>query len=295
MQFTLLGTGTPSPSGRRQSAGYLIEADDHKIVIDHGGGAFQRLIELGIKAQDITALIVSHLHSDHSLDIPRLVLTRWDQGGGRAAPLRVFGPAPIRSVFDRLFGPHGAFAPDIRARCEHPASLAIFAARGGAGRRAPPAFELTEVSPGERFAIGGIDVEVGRARHFEPLLDCLCFRFRGEGVDIVYGGDTGHSEPVADFARGCGALVAMCQYLDGTPLPQAARDTAASHLEVAAMAARAQAGLLVLTHLSEQFDDPIVRAMAHQAMSGIYAGPIIWGEDKMRLDFARGPKAARFD
>lgn len=295
MRLTLLGTGTPSPSLKRQSSGYLLETPDKTIVVDHGGGAFQRFLETGHGPTDISHLYVSHLHSDHILDIPRLVLGRWDQSDGTLPPLKVFGPQPIARTFDRLFGPDGAFGPDIRARCDHEASLAIFAARGGTPPRHPPALDIREVQPGDRIEEDTLTVDVGRAQHFEPLLECLCFRFRTDAGDLVYTGDTGFSQAVIDFSAGCHMLVAMCQYLDETPVPPGARATAASHLDVARMANLAGARALTLTHLSEQFDDPGARARAHREMAAIYAGDIIWGEDGLMVPIDSGAGDRRFD
>jgi len=295
MRLTILGSGTPSPSLRRQSSGYLIELPGKTIVVDHGGGAFQRFLETGRQPTEVTHLFLSHLHSDHILDVPRLVLGRWDQSGGDLPPLKVFGPAPVTRTFGLLFGPDGAFAPDIRARCTHPASLAIFEARGGRPPRPPPQFDLTEVRAGARLEEDQLTVLVGRAQHFEPMLECLCFRFKAEGTDLVYTGDTGFSDEVCRFASDCDVLIAMCQYLEGTPLPPAARETAASHIEVARMAQLSNADTLVLTHLSQQFDDPLVRASAHREMAKIFHGAIIWGEDGLSLALGGEARNARFD
>src|SRR6185312_12571929 len=65
MRIHLLGTGTPTPSLRRMCSGYLIETGDDRIVFDHGFGAHQRLLELGVPATAITHLLLSHLHYDH--------------------------------------------------------------------------------------------------------------------------------------------------------------------------------------------------------------------------------------
>lgn len=295
MRLTLLGTGTPSPSLRRQSSGYLIETRGKLIVADHGGGAFQRLLESGARPTDITHLFVSHLHSDHILDIPRLVLTRWDQSDGTVPPLKVFGPPPLAKYFDRLFGLDGAFGPDIRARSEHPASLAIFAARGGLPPRRPLETDLQEVQSGDRLDLDGLQVHVGRARHFEPILECLSYRFRTDEGDLVYAGDSGFCEALVTFAAKCDVLIAMCQYLDETPIPPKARTTAASHIEVARMAHMAGARTLVLSHLSEQFDDPHARAKAHREMAAIFSGSIIWGEDTLSLTVGGEATVRRFD
>lgn len=278
-RFTMLGTGTPSPSLARQSSGYILETGNATIVIDHGGGAHHRLLERGFHARDVTHLFVSHLHSDHILDVPRLVLQRWDQGAGRIGPLKVVGPRPLSEVFRRLFAEDGVFGPDIAARCLHPAGLAMLAARGGVPPRKPPDFELREVEPGFLVEDEAFSCKVGPAQHLQPFLDSISFRFFGSWGSLVYLGDTGYDRRVEGLARGCDVLVAMCQYLDETPLPAEARRTAASHLEVARMAAASGAACLVLTHLSEQFDDLRVRARAHRDMARIFPGEIIWGFD----------------
>jgi len=295
MRLILLGTGTPSPSLRRQSAGYLVEIGNERIVLDHGAGAHHRLIESGRSAGDVTHVLLTHLHSDHMLDFPRLVLQRWDKAAGRAPELAVCGPPPLAQVCERLFGDDGAFAPDIRARCEHPASLAIFAARGGTLPRRPPAPDVREVAPGDTIDGGGWRATVGFAQHVQPHLACVAYRIDAGGASLVYTGDTGRSPKIVALARGCDALLAMCQYADGTPLPEAATRTAASHRDVAHMAAEAGARMLILTHISPQLDEPRTRSRVLRDIAAIYSGDIVWGEDLLELDIAAPPAARPFD
>ena len=92
MKLTLLGTGTPTPSLKRASSGYLIEVGDDVIVMDHGPGAHERLLRAGKRATDVTHIFFSHLHYDHCCDFARLLLTRWDMGAGKIPELKVFGP-----------------------------------------------------------------------------------------------------------------------------------------------------------------------------------------------------------
>src|SRR5476651_2530608 len=92
----LLGTGTPTPSLRRMCSGYVIRCGTDLILFDHGFGAHQRLLEQGYQAKDVTHLFLSHLHYDHMGDVPRLLLTRWDQGAGQISELQVYGPPPTR-------------------------------------------------------------------------------------------------------------------------------------------------------------------------------------------------------
>ena len=68
MKVVCLSTGSPEPTLMRASSGYLVEIEEHKILIDCGGGVFGRLIEYGLHPHEITHLIFSHLHSDHMID-----------------------------------------------------------------------------------------------------------------------------------------------------------------------------------------------------------------------------------
>src|SRR5262245_51430860 len=149
MKLFLLGTGTPAPSLKRQSSGYLIEVGDDLMVMDHGPGAHQRLIESGHRAVDVSHVFLSHLHYDHCMDFPRLVLQRWDMGADLVPDLMVYGPTPIARMTELLFGEDGVYGPDIRARIEHESSIFVFRERGGFPPRKRPAPLVKEVHAGD--------------------------------------------------------------------------------------------------------------------------------------------------
>src|SRR5688500_8112369 len=176
MKITLLGTGTPAPSLARQSSGYLIEVGGDLIVMDHGPGAHHRLIESGRRAVDVSHAFFSHLHYDHCMDYPRLVLQRWDMGADRIPDLNVYGPPPIARMTDLLFGADGVYGPDIRARIEHQSSIDVFEARGGHTPRRRPAPVVREVHAGDVVEGRGWKVTAGHASHVQPQLECLAFR-----------------------------------------------------------------------------------------------------------------------
>src|SRR3569832_837955 len=116
MQLRLLGSGTPTPSLRRMCSGYVVKCGDDYIVFDHGFGAHHRLLELGIRATQVSHLFLSHHHYDHMGDYPRLLLTRWDQGAGKVPELEVFGPAPLKAMTARMIADDGVFGPDLISR-----------------------------------------------------------------------------------------------------------------------------------------------------------------------------------
>lgn len=284
MKITLLGTGTPAPSLTRQSSGYVVEAGGDVLVMDHGPGAHHRLLQAGYAAADVTHLFLTHYHYDHLMDYPRLVLTRWDQGGGKVPDLEVFGPEPLAEITARLFGPEGVFALDIAARTRHPASLAVYAARGGAGERVPPRPVLRQVAPGDVIEGDGWTMRVGPARHFQPILHCLAYRLETADGTLVYSGDNGGVfQPFVDFARGCDVLIHMCHFLSGTEVHAGYREATGSHLDVAETARAAGARTLVLTHLLPQFDRPGVAERMVAEMHGIFDGTIVVGRDLMEV------------
>jgi len=284
MKLILLGTGTPAPSLRRQSSAYLFDTGDDVIVIDHGPGAHHRLLEAGYKATDVTHLFFTHYHYDHVMDYPRMLLTRWDHGERETPPLKVYGPPPLREITDRFIGEHGAFALDIVARTESPASLAVYTARGGQGTRPRPAPELQEVSPGDAVKGNGWRISVGPARHVQPHLNCQAYRFESDAGCFVYSGDNGGVYgPFIDFARDCDILIHMNHFLSGTELHEEYRRMTGSHLDVAETAKQARAKTLVLTHLLPHLDRPGVKERMVAEMAEIYEGTIIVGEDLMAV------------
>ena len=177
MRLTLLGTGTPAPSLNRMGSGYLLEIGDDAIVIDHGPGAHHRLLQAGRKATDVTHCFISHLHYDHFIDLPRLLMTRWDQGSGEVAELELFGPQPLAKIVASMIGHEGIFASDIAARTGHEMSLDIYRARGGIVPRKPPAPRVQEINDGDIIERNGWKVTVGSGWHAQPFLTCLAYRF----------------------------------------------------------------------------------------------------------------------
>ena len=286
MKITLLGTGTPSPSLRRQSSGYLVAVGEDLLVLDHGPGAHHRLIESGHHATDVTHVFFSHLHYDHCMDYGRLVLQRWDVGAGRLPDLDVYGPTPIARMTDLLFGADGVYGPDIRARLEHQSSLDVFTARGGVLPRAGPAPRVKEIHAGDVVDGRGWKVTVGHATHVQPFLECLAFRIDGDGASLCYTGDSGMSDAIVELARGCDVLIHMNHHFTGTEPTPAYRAACGNHRDNAIVAQRAGVKTLVLTHLLAQIDQPGIREEIVHEIRQTFDGRVIWGEDLMQIDVA---------
>lgn len=284
MKLTLLGTGTPAPSRKRQSSGYLVQVGGDTIVLDHGPGAHHRLIESGVRATEVTHALFTHLHYDHCMDYPRLVLQRWDIGAGKVPDLKVFGPPPLKRMTERYFGEGGVFDDDVKARTQHQASLDVFAARGGQLPRKPPNPAVREVKPGDTIEGNGWRATVGESSHMQPYLQCYGYRIDSDAGSICYAGDSGSvCETVIDLARKSDILVHMMHLASGTEPTAAFRKSSGAHTDVAEVAKRAEVGALVLTHFTPHIDMPGTRERLISDISKIYSGPVIWGEDLMTL------------
>ncbi len=284
MLLTLLGTGTPAPSTVRQSSGYLVDVAGSVLVFDHGPGAHHRLLEAGRKAVEVTDAFFTHLHYDHCLDYPRLVLQRWDAGAGRIPELNVVGPPPIARMTALLFGEDGVYGPDIAARTGHQSSLDVFQARGGTLPRHRPDPQVREVRPGAVIEGRGWTVRVGRASHVQPYLECLAFRIDSDEGSLCYAGDSGLSTDLVELARGCDVLLQMNHHFSGTEPTGAYRAACGNHEDNARMAQEAGIRALVLTHVLAQIDQPGIREEIVQRIGRVFVGRVIWGADLMRID-----------
>lgn len=283
MRIRLLGTGTPNPSLKRMSSGHLVEIGEHTIVFDHGFGAHHRLLEAGLPATRVTHMFFTHLHFDHFGDYGRLVLTRWDQGVGRFPELKVYGPSPLAELSDRLFGESGVYDPDLVGRTSHGASLCLVEARGGKLPRSRPNPQVTELKPGDVVRDGHWSITSAEVSHFQPYLTSYGYRLETPEGTFVYSGDNGKIEPMLDLAKNCDVLVHMCHYIAGMSYNDDYAGACMSHMDLAELAQRAGVRTLVLTHMTEQIDQPGVRERVIADMARVYEGTLIFGEDLLEI------------
>ncbi len=294
MKIQLLGTGTPTPSLRRMSSGYLVEVNGDTILFDHGPGAYHRMMEAGVRATDVTHVFFTHLHYDHCLDYARLLITHWDQGAGAIPELEVIGPPFITQMTELLVGEHGILGPDIEARTRHPLSQVVYEARGGVLPRVRPQPRVTPIRSGDTFEGSDWKVTARSVRHAQPYLDCYGYRLECEHGVFAYSGDSGPCKAMEALARDADVLVHMCHYLSGTELGKEFAQGCMGHLELATLGRDAKVKNLVLSHLTEQMDVPGVRERIVREMCEIYDGNLFLGEDLMVIP-VDGPSPRKLD
>lgn len=280
MRITCLGTGTPESHRRRASSGYLVEIGDARILLDCGGGVVSRLIEAGFRPGDITHLFFTHLHSDHMMDYARLVHAAWDE---KSPPLKVWGPAPLIEITDKLFGRDGVLATDLRARTEFSGSQEVWRARGGTLPRPWPEPAITEIAPGFTFEGNGWRLSSCTAPHAQPYLDCMAFRIDTERASFVYTGDTGLCDEVEALCRNADLVLHWCYRLrEETDFPTVMEFSPHAG-EIAAMEQRAQVKHLLLTHIRAHMDQDHHHAAMLADASAAFDGEVGIAEDLLRV------------
>jgi ribonuclease BN (tRNA processing enzyme) len=279
--LTVLGSGSPEPSRRRASSGYLIEIGDDRILFDCGGGVFDNLIRSGRKPSDITHLFFSHLHSDHMMDYARLVHAAWDEG---APPLKVWGPAPVRRITDGYFAEDGVLSADLTARTELPQSQQVWIARGGSLPRPWPSPLITEIEPGFAHQGEGWKLRSCEVPHAQPALDCMAFALESNGRKFVYAGDAGLCDSLADLARDADTLLHWCYRLSIDDVHPAVASLAPTPAEIAQMAETAGVKRLLLTHFRNNMDRDEGHVSAARDLRDNFTGDAQVVEDLDRFD-----------
>ncbi len=273
MQVTLLGTGCPPPNPSRRGPATLVRAGGEILLVDAGSGVAVQLLRAGVRTSQLRTVLLTHLHSDHVIDLGHLVLTRWIVGEN--APLEVLGPAGTAAHVERLLA---LWRWDVEVRRAHMHD------------REPPRVAVTEIEEGRVLAREGLAVTAFLVEH-EPVKPAFGFHFETRERRVVISGDTRPCESLVRHARDVDLLIHECTDMThaawtpgcGWPTREAkVRDLQAYHTgpdEVGEVAARARARHLVLTHLMPGSDPADLMARARRQFSG----PITVGEDLAEL------------
>jgi ribonuclease Z len=239
IEVTLLGTGSPIPDPNRAGPSTLVRTGGQVFLVDCGRGVLQRAAAVGVGAAGLSALLLTHLHSDHIGDLGDLIITRWiSTFAPDPAPLPIIGPPGTAETVEATLK---AFGHDIGYRIAHHADL-----------NAPPAVEVHEHTEGPVWDRGGVSIRVAPTDH-RPVAPTIGFRIESDGTSVVLAGDTVPCTGLDELAAGADALVHTVIRKDivGNIPQQRLQDICDYHSsveEAAETAARAGVGTLVMTH-----------------------------------------------
>jgi ribonuclease Z len=193
LKVVLLGTGVgPRVDLQQYGASILVEANGERLLFDCGRGTTVRLAQAGVPLGSVTRVFLTHLHSDHVVQLPDLLLTGCAVGR-RAVPLEVWGPTGTRAMMDHL---QQAFAFDIHMRRdvdEHFPAAGI-------------GVVSHDVAPGVVYDAHGITVTAFLVDH-GPVRPALGYRVDYHGHSVVLSGDTRVSENLIRHAQGVDVLI----------------------------------------------------------------------------------------
>jgi ribonuclease Z len=276
MEIVFLGTGCPVVSTERYGPAQLILAEGTRLLVDCGSGVTQRLVAAGTPGRDLDALLLTHLHSDHLVDLYQLVVSSWHQGRDR--PLAVYGPPGTRRYVEGLLA---LWEPELSLRIAHEKRPSIDALK----------VEVTEIAAGQTLAFGGLAVEVVEVDH-KPVRHAFGFVFRAGGCTLALSGDTRRSAALIAAARGADLLVhevfvhREMPVVPGVRSAETVANVAGYHTlssEVGKIAAEANVKALALTHFVPPAAD---RAALLAEVAADFGGPLVLAEDLLRIDLA---------
>jgi len=249
--LTVLGSGTCVPSLTRSSCCLLVETAGQRLLLDLGRGAIHRLLETGVSIGEVTHLLFSHLHPDHTGELVSFLFATKYQGDPRLLPLTIVAARGFSDFYRALQGAYGRWIVLDAGIMD--------------------VIELDNRYP-DRTECEGFALESRPVEHTDRSLG---FRItNGAGLSVVYSGDTDYCEDLVQLARGADLFVCESSFPDGRKV--------VGHLtpSLAGRAARrAGAKHLVLTHFYPECEN---EDLAKQCRTE-YAGPLTLAEDLLRF------------
>lgn len=277
----VLGSGGPELESQRASSSYLIWiAGEARVLVDIGGGAGLRFGESGARIADLDAILLTHLHADHTSDLPALVKSSWFSA--RKRPLPIYGPPDnrffpstvsfVRSFFDPVRGSYRYLGDVLRPLAKGGYKLQphdVERRRAKDRREQNPPLEIAAFRNARLRAVA---MPVGHGS-----VPALAWRVEAGGKRIVFSGDTnGLGEGLAALARDADLFIAH------HAVPEDSGDAVALQLHmppsvIGRIASRAKVKRVVLSHR-------MLRTLGREnetleAIRKSYAGPVSFADD----------------
>jgi len=277
----LLGVkgGPAIKPGSNMPTSVLVQIAGRTILVDAGLGVTRGICDQGVDLREVDLVLITHLHSDHYLELGAFFHTAWV--GGLSRPIPVIGPTGLGAFWA---GFQAAMASDISLRVEDEGRC-DFAALA----------QLSALQDGVVLDEGGLKISAMRNVH-PPIDESYALCFEAEGRKIVLSGDTTYFDGMIDFADGADLLVhevlleegvdALCASL-GVPDGRLKRHLLRSHTsatDVGRIATAAGVKHLTLNHFVPGADPNLTDDIWADVVRQTWQGPLTLGQDGMKID-----------
>ncbi|MEQ9011312.1 MBL fold metallo-hydrolase [Algiphilus sp.] len=303
LHVVLCGSGSPLPDPTRAGPCALVIAGEQVLMVDVGSGSMRNLGPMGIPPGRVDALLLTHFHSDHIDGIGELMLQRW-AGGSHTAPLPVIAPEGVTPIVE---GFNQAYRTDIGYRIAHHGEAVV--PPSGAGARARP-FALPPAEGRVVLQQDGLTVTAFPVDH-APVEPSVGYRFDYQGRSALISGDTKASEVVRRHAQGVDLLVHEALASDLVAILTEAAEAAGeaelatitrdildyhtSPVEAARIAAQAEVGHLLYTHIVPQLPVALLERQFLNGVDAVFDGPVTVGEDGLWVSLPAKSTAIRVE
>lgn len=241
MKLTVLGNYGPYPKSGGACSGFLVDSGTVKVVLDFGNGVLSRLQQY-IEIEEISAIILSHLHADHMSDIMilRYAADIKRMRGQMNKPIKVYAPAEPKAEFERL--------------------------------HYKEALDISPIAADDKLVLGNLKIGFKEMVHG---YQCFAISIEKDNKRVVYSGDTSPNEDLVAFAKNADLFVCEAGLLERDE--KAIRAMHLTAKEAGDIAAKAGAKRLLLTH----FLPDVKREHYMNEVSQVYNGIMeIAGENK---------------
>ena len=191
MELTLLGTGCPKVDFKRFGPSNLVSTNKTKILIDCGSGVTQRLDQIKVSSADIDALFLTHLHSDHVVDIYQLIISSWHSY--RIKPWVVYGPKGTKKFIKKIMD---AWKEERLLRIKYEARSSIEAFN----------IIIKEFKNSGKVKIKDLNIQYFEVDH-KPVKFAFGFNFFHKNKKLTISGDTRPCENIMKYGQKADVLL----------------------------------------------------------------------------------------
>ena len=278
----LLGTkgGPAIRTGSANPTSSLLVMNNRSIVVDCGLGVTRGLVDQGVALKDLGLIFITHLHSDHYLELGPLIHTAWT--AGLKTPLTVFAPFGTEEYWRSFLI---SMKDDIELRIEDEGRPDL-----------DTLISFHEINEGVLVSEPGFEVSAIRNEH-PPLVDTFALRFTNNTKEVVFSGDTAYLPRLAEFAKEADLLIHEAMLTDaldsllkrvGNGDERLMKHLLRSHTkaeDVGKIASEAQVKVLAVNHLVPADDPEFSDQHWREAIRKTWTGPLHLGKDGMRIHF----------